>query len=94
MNLVDFLCRWRFFAGAERGTCVLQCVLDLRCERVRATEHAPRGPFYILESLHGLAEIVELGAVVTVERTCIRRSHCERDIMILPENASRHGCHF
>ena len=49
MNLVDFLCpglcRWRFFAGAERRSRISQVALNPRCERVRAAEHAPSGPF-------------------------------------------------
>ena len=35
---------------------------------MRATEHAPRDPFRVLERRHGLAEIVERGPVVHVER--------------------------
>ena len=50
---------------ASRG---LQRVLNVHCDRMRAAEHAPRGPFYILERRHGLAEIVERGIVVLVER--------------------------
>ena len=44
--------------GAERGSRVLQVVLYVRGERVRATKHAPRNPFRLLERRHGLAEIV------------------------------------
>ena len=55
--------RWRF-AGAERGSRLSQIVLNFRCKRMRASEHAPRGPFSLLERRHGLAEIVEGGAVV------------------------------
>ena len=40
-------------------------------ERMRATEHAPRGPFRVLERVHGLAEIVERGAVVFVDELFI-----------------------
>ena len=36
--------------------------------RVRAAEHAPRNPFRVLERRHGLAEVVERGAVVLHER--------------------------
>ena len=61
--------RRRRFAGAERCLRVLQFVLDIFCERVLATEHAPRGSFRFLERPHGLAEIVERGrAVVFVKR--------------------------
>ena len=34
---------------------------------MRATEHAPRGRFYLLERIYGLAEIVGRGAGVVVE---------------------------
>jgi hypothetical protein len=32
------------------------------CGRVRATEHASRDPFCLLERRHGLVKIVERGA--------------------------------
>ena len=54
-------------AGVERGSRDLQIRLNLQYERVRSTEYAPRGPFHVLERRHGLAEIVERGAVVFVE---------------------------
>ena len=38
--------------------------LNIPHERVRATEHASRDPFRVLERRHGLAEIVERGAAV------------------------------
>jgi len=38
---------------------------------MRATEHAPRGPFHLLERIHGLAEIVERGAMLTLVALCI-----------------------
>ena len=41
----------------------------MHCEWMRATHHAPRDPFRVLERRHGLAEIVEDGgAVVLVKR--------------------------
>ena len=58
----------RRLAGAERDSCVSQLILDPRCGRVRATEHAPRGPSYLLERRHAFAEIVERGAGVLAER--------------------------
>ena len=61
------------------------------CDWVRATENAPRSPFHILERRHGLAEIVERGVVVPVERRRVTQSHLERVLMTLPENAPRHG---
>ena len=51
---------------------VLQIGCDGLCERVRAAEHAPRGPFQFLERYHGLAEILERGAFVVVERPMTR----------------------
>ena len=55
--------RWRRrFAGAERDSRVSQHALRIQYERMRAAEHAPRGPFRLLERRHGLAEIVERGA--------------------------------
>ena len=65
----------RRFAGAERGSRVLQFDLKVHCERVRATEHAPRGPFCVLECRHGLAEFSELGAIGHVERPCVIPIH-------------------
>ena len=45
---------------------VLQGLLNPSCERVRATEHAPRGPFRLLERRHSRSEIAERSAVVLV----------------------------
>ena len=63
------------FAGAERGSRVLQILLNLRCERMRATKHAPRDPFSVLERRHGLAQIVEGGGRVHAERMRVIPSH-------------------
>ena len=52
------------FAGLEHGSRVSKIALKCSCERVRATEHATRNPYRVLERRHGLAEIVERGAVV------------------------------
>ena len=59
--------RWRL-AGAEQELRVSQRPLNPPYERMRATEHAPRGRFYLLERIYGLAEIVGRGAGVVVER--------------------------
>ena len=58
------------------------------------TEHAPRDPFRVLERCHGLAEIVECGAVVSVERLRAFLLQQERKIMAFSENALRRGYHF
>ena len=43
---------------------------------------------------HGLAEVVEQGGGVAEERHRVSPPHPERGIMILSENASRHGDRF
>ena len=48
----------------ERKSRYFEAALNIFCERVRASEHSPRGPFRILERRHGLAEIVERGVGV------------------------------
>ena len=83
----DFL---PIFAGAERGSRISQSVLNRFCERVHATEHAPRDPFSVLESRHGLAEIVERGAVVQAERPRVNPPHLEREHISLTENTAHH----
>tara|TARA_B100001769_G_scaffold255634_1_gene232293 strand:+ start:194 stop:466 length:273 start_codon:yes stop_codon:yes gene_type:complete len=71
-----------------------QEMFNLLYERVRATEHAPRGPFRVLERRHGLAAIVERGGGVLVERPRVIEAHPEREMMILSEDASRYGQRF
>ena len=46
---------------------------------MRAAEHAPRDRFYLLERRHGLAEIVERGTVVSVERHRVNLPHSRED---------------
>ena len=43
-------------------------MLDLRCQRVRATEHTSRDPFDLFERRRGLAQIVERGVGIKVGR--------------------------
>ena len=50
-------------AGAERGSRVSPRLPNRHYGRMRAPEHAPRGPFRLLERRHGLADIVERGAL-------------------------------
>ena len=90
----SFVVSLRTLVDAERGSRVSQCVLNALCGRVRATEHAPRDPYRILERRHGLAEIVERGTGVLVERLCVTPPYLERDPIALSENASRHGHRF
>ena len=78
-------------AGAGRCSHVPQASLIHSYEGVRWTEHAPRNPCRILERRHGLAEIIKRGAVVVVERYCVTPPHPERELIIICENASRHG---
>ena len=60
-------------------------------ERVSATKHAPHDPRRLLKCIYGLAEIIERGAGVLVERPRVIQLHPEREMMTLAENASRHG---
>jgi len=86
---IRYLRRRRRLAGAERG--FSKMVLNFHRERMRATEHAPRGPFNFLERPNGLADIVERGGWVLVERLRVTPPNPEREIITLSENASRHG---
>ena len=68
-------------------------VLYPSCGRVRVTKNAPRNTFRVLERRHRLAEIVERGGWVLVERLRVIPPHLERK-GILAENASRHWNRF
>ena len=67
---VVYLCNYWIFlrapAGAERCSRLLQKALNRLRRRMRAAEHAARGPSYLLERRHGLAEIVARGGGVLV----------------------------
>ena len=78
-------------SGAERGSRDLHVTLKYRRERVRATQHAPRGSFRLLKCFHGLAEIGERGTGVQVERPRVNVPHFKRKIMRVTKDASRHG---
>ena len=92
--MIDLGTPRRHFAGAERGSRLAQIPLNLHCERVHATENAPRDPFSVLERRHGLAEIVERCGEVVTERYRVSRPQPEREIMALAENALRNGNAF
>ena len=47
----------------------------VHCVRMRAPQHAARDPFRLLERCYGLAEIVERGGGVLVERLRVILSH-------------------
>ena len=61
---------------------------------MRAAEHSPCSPRRLLVRRHGFAEVVERGVGVPAERRRVNRSHPERDVITLSENASRHGHEF
>ena len=76
----------RRFAGVERGSRVSQFVLNLRCERMCASEHAPCDPRRLLERRHSLVEIVERGVGVIAERRCVNpRSRRDASLYVPPE---------
>ena len=64
--------------GAEQCPRRSQRSFNPHWERVRATHHAPRGPCYLRERRHGLAEVVERGGCVVIARdpgALLRRDH-------------------
>ena len=61
---------------------------------MRGAKNAPRNPRGVLERRHGLAAIVERGAVVFVKRLPVNLLQRQREIVSLPENASRRGHRF
>ena len=72
----------------------MQSALNSRCGRVRATQHAPRGPFRVLERRHGLADIIERGGEVLVDGHRVIRPQREREVINLAKNAPRHRDQF
>ena len=82
------------FTGTEHDSRVSHFVLNCNCERVSAAKDAPRDPLRVFERRHGLAKISGRGTVVRVERYRISPPHPERVIVIITENASRHGNRF
>ena len=84
----------RRLAGGEGCSRPFQMGLKCRGERVRATEHAPRCPFYFLECRHRLAEIVERGGGVLIECPRVIPPRPERKCSTFPENTSRQGYCF
>jgi hypothetical protein len=106
MNLVDFLCQvlCRLLSSIcpvrdpvpcpERGSRVVQILRKTSCGRMRAPEHAARGPLHFLERRHGLAEIFERGGGVEVERLSVKRTHIERECITFSENTPCHRNRF
>ena len=68
-------------ASAERGSRMSQIALNPNCVWVRAAEHAPRDAFRVLERRHGLAEVVERGAVDFADDPRVITPHPEREII-------------
>ena len=83
--------RVRGFADAEHFSRESQGLLNPHYVRVRAAEDAPRDLIRVLERRHCLAEIIECGIDVQVKRPRVSPPQREPEIMILSENASRHG---
>ena len=65
---LDVLRQRRRFADAEKRSRFLQILSNIRGKRVHAAKNAPRDSPRVLERRHGLAEIVERGAVGFDER--------------------------
>ena len=83
----DKLRLWRF-AGGERGSRVSQEGLNMHRDGMRATHHAPRGPFRLLERLHSFPEIIERGTGVREEHISMNRPHQERKLMTFSKSSS------
>ena len=81
----------RRLAGVERSSRVSQETLKSSYNRMCAAEDAPRSPRRVFERRHGLAEIIERGTVVLVERLRVHKPQPERERIILIEDASRDG---
>ena len=64
-----------------------QLSIKARVEDVSKNHHLPRGPFYLLEQRHCLAEIVERGVGVPKERPRVIFPHPEREIIVISGNA-------
>ena len=79
---------------SKRGSRILQFGPHPFRYRVCASEHAPRDPCRVLKRRHGLAEIVERGSIVLVERVRVIPLHPERELITLSENTSRHWQNF
>ena len=80
--------------GGECFSRVLQIALNTRCDRVPASEHAPRDPFRVLVRRYDLAEIGEREAVVSVEHPPVKLPHFECNFIAIADNPSRHGHRF
>ena len=63
---------------------------NLHCEGMRTAEHTPGDPCRVLEHRHALADIVERGVGVQVERIRVKRPYFERQPITLAENALCH----
>ena len=70
---------------------VFQRTLDPRRLRIRFAQNALPQRKDRLERFHGLAEIAERGGVLLGERQRVNPPHYERDSILFPKNASRHG---
>ena len=79
---------------AEHQSRPLQVSLNRFSEWMRAAEHAACNPYGVFERRHGLAEIVERGAGVLVERPSVIHPHPKCGYIIIAENAPRHGHRF
>ena len=61
---------------------------------MRASKYAPCDRFRVRERRHGLAEVVERGALVFTERPRVIPPQPERVFIAVSERASRNGYRF
>ena len=77
----------RRFAGGEGCSRISQAELNRPYGRVRISEQAPRNRLHVLERNNCLAEVVERGGGVVVERHRVTQPHPEREVMTLAVEA-------
>jgi hypothetical protein len=61
---------------------------------MRISKNAPRDPIRILERTHGLAEIIDRGVGVLIERPRVNRPHFERHRITPTKNTLGHEYRF
>ena len=87
--------RRRRSEGTEPSSRRSQILINRHGKWMTDTEHALRGPFYLLERRHGLAhpsaEILDRPVDVLVERLRVNTPHPERECLFFTQYASRHG---
>ena len=59
-------------ADVQGGSRLSQALINPDGDRMRPAQHATRDPFYLLERRHGLMDIFERGAIISVDRLRVK----------------------